>query len=133
MTDPTFHRPIPWLVHLARNWNVNRLGWFPVELARLEVATVTGHPVAVEVNHGRWIARCPRTECWSAEPVALLDPAFVCATCGEGPRPLGWPAARVAVERLLAARPDPTTRSWTPDEPLDLLYDENLAHGLEVT
>lgn len=101
-------------------------------------------PAAVRVNWGRWIADCP--SCPSAVAVdehhqtrlgatAVDDgtPVWVegCWDCG-ATTTLIWPAAPMVagIERLLAMRPDPNTRNWTPGETLHDLVRENALHGL---
>ncbi len=82
------------------------------------------------VNHGRWIADCPRPYCPNA---MRLDPgqgSFHCA--GEGGCQLlatvEWPADPDAIWAALAVRPVPSTRNWYPaghDEAVKL----GLPHG----
>jgi len=88
--------------------------------------------VYAEVNHGRWIAKCPF--CAGAE-LAMGD-AFFCQSCkmvvnGGRPISLNWPAARASIEHLLGKRPL-ANRNWLPGESVDMLRAENLMHGLEV-
>ena len=54
-----------------------------------------------------------------------------CWDCG-ATTTLIWPAAPMVagIERLLAMRPDPNTRNWTPGETLHDLVRENALHGL---
>lgn len=68
------------------------------------------------VNHGRWIADCPRPYCTNA---LRLDPGqgtFHCA--GEGGCQLvaevEWPADAAGIWGALAERPVPGTRNWYP-------------------
>lgn len=78
----------------------------------------------------RWIANCPDCD-MSAEYVWLATPLMFCMSCCN--RALGgrWrrvevPSDRAEIERLLLARTDPRTRSWTPDETVDDLLAENV-------
>lgn len=102
---------------------------------------------------GRWVADCPRDGCTQAEHFGV-DPGtghvgglggavFRCGTegtaCGCG-RVLSsgcglvcrveWPGNVEAIEKLLAMRPAPQTRNWSPGEDLTDLLMENVAHGV---
>ena len=84
-------------------------------------------------GQARWIARCPdceRAGLTRAEYVWLRQPLLFCMECGNAELGRRWrrvevPAARVEIERLLLARPDPRTRAWVPGETLALLVAEN--------
>jgi hypothetical protein len=92
------------------------------ELARTGVAYA-------EVNHGRWIARCPTPYCYNALQIAHGDAELCCRECWQV-FPIEWPADPISITRLLAARPNPATRNWLPGEtPVDLL-NESVAHGI---
>jgi len=82
------------------------------------------------VNHGRWVANCPRwmDGCTEAHRVQPGD-RFVCANCG-AVGSVEFPVDLDLVEKLLAARPVPETRNWLPGETLDELLVENLEHGV---
>ena len=90
---------------------------------------------SAEVNHGRWLVDCP-FGCASAQHAVRSDRRFFCVECSNGGTcmwvPVVWPDDDqvAAIEELLEARPDPTTRNWRPGEPVDSLADENTAHGL---
>lgn len=109
-----------------------------------------GDLVAIaRVHCGRWIADCPRPFCSAAQhfgpaPISeviggLYEPqdggtvgAFRCLTCTwEGPS--RWPTAdeRRAIDHVLAFRPVPATRNWTPPELVRDLIAENVAHGVQ--
>lgn len=88
------------------------------------------------VNHGRWLVSCP---CNSAAVVAYPLAGFLCIECGNQyadgkPLPIEWPPATTvaAIEALLAARPFPTNRNWTPGEAIGDLLAENIAHGIDA-
>jgi hypothetical protein len=93
--------------------------------------------VRAEVNHGRWIARCPF--CPSAQIVSPEDPRFLCAGSDGCANALvrgafvavEFPARRAEVETALLARPDRTTRNWRPGEAVADLIEENAANGLD--
>jgi hypothetical protein len=95
------------------------------------------------VNHGRWIADCPRPHCTNAMSLQLGQTAFHCA--GEGGchmvAEVEWPAEAAGIWQALLERPVPGTRNWYPRghaEALRLglphgesaaeLRDETLAH-----
>ena len=69
------------------------------------------------VNHGRWIADCPRPHCANAIRLEPRQGAFHCG--GEGGcqmvAPVEWPADADAIWAVLLERPVPGTRNWYPD------------------
>lgn len=94
--------------------------------------------IMAEVNHGRWVARCPF--CPSAQVATPTDPRFLCAGsdgCANA-RVRGAfvrvvfpaPAMLAAIEAVLDVRPA-EARNWTPGESVDGLKKENVAHGLD--
>jgi hypothetical protein len=106
----------------------------------------------VYVNHGRWVARCPRPGCYNAEAFGkcadgttgglTASGEFHCRNeyapngqqydgCGLT-CPADWPAPDMvpAVEQLLSPRPAPVTRNWHPGETLADLQAENFEHGI---
>lgn len=91
------------------------------------------------VNHGVWMARCPRPFCTNAERhgrdpktghAGGLDGAtFRCSNCGLTCQS-EWPEAVDDITWLLSLRPVPATRNWEPPETvLDLLI-QNTDHGI---
>lgn len=87
-----------------------------------------------EVNHGRWIVRCPYCQFGQARESGDW---WFCRQClnaaGNHLRVrVHWPAEREAIERLLAARPYSWNRNWQPDETLDDLLAENRQHRVGV-
>ncbi len=78
-------------------------------------------------NWGRWCVDCPR--CTSALALRPGAPVFDCWDCGAR-ADIAWPSFTHDVERLLAMRPDVTTRNWEPGETLHDLLAENMAHGV---
>lgn len=101
---------------LARSLG-RRLGISP------EARAATAGEVRAEVNHGRWLARCPR--CPGAELVQPDDPVMWCLSCGAGPYRVRFPRERRQIEALLLLRPRPEARNWRPGESLDDLRREN--------
>lgn len=88
-------------------------------------------PLKAEVNHGRWICRCPF--CNGAEFVFLNDPLFLCTSClndgtGEYIR-IKIPKSNKAIENILNKRKI-ENRNWT-DEKLSGLTVENLEQGVK--
>ena len=91
-------------------------------------------PLAVYVNHGRWIADC------SCGAGVACDPDIgvaVCFTHTDPDDPTGsiatlihtalvWPADRAAVESALEARDLNRNRNWTSDETVGDLVQENV-------
>jgi hypothetical protein len=78
-----------------------------------------------------WIVQCP---CRGAQLAARSDHRMLCVDChnadiGGRWRRVVWPADAEAIERVLLARPDPTTRNWT-GETLAQLKAENTERGL---
>jgi len=69
------------------------------------------------VNHGRWIADCPRRHCANAMRLEPGQPAFHCG--GEGGcrmvAPVEWPPNADDIWQTLLERPVPATRNWYPD------------------
>lgn len=98
-----------------------------------------GVAAAAEVNHGRWVARCPF--CASAQVVSPAGPRFLCAGaegCANGPArgafvPVVFPPddVRARIEAVLLVRPDRANRNWMPGETVADLIEENAEHGLD--
>jgi hypothetical protein len=97
-----------------------------------------------ELNHGRWIAHCPRG-CGNVEQRGRCDDnttggldadRFYCReshggcglTCG-----VDWPYRIAEIEALVLARPFRDNRNWRPDEDLLDLLGENVKHGIVPT
>lgn len=97
-------------------------------------------PVAVVyMDWGRWVAKCPRPGCGSAEAFGpgLDGQRFWCRPGQDGD--LGgcgfrcaaqWPAEIALIEQLLQGRPMPSTRNWKPGETVHDLLHENVLHGI---
>jgi LSD1 subclass zinc finger protein len=101
-----------------------------VSVEVLQVSGVWRRPVvAARVNWGRWIVDCPA--CPSALALAPGAPVLRCWDCAAVAE-VAWPddELRDGVERLLAVRPSPHTRNWTPGETLHDLLAENIAHDV---
>jgi hypothetical protein len=86
-----------------------------------------------EVNHGRWIVRCPF--CPGAQYASRTDPRFLCVDCGNAPIEgdwirVEWPVRPDAIEAALALRPQFANMNWLPTESLTDLQRENAEHGL---
>ena len=93
------------------------------------------------LNHGMWVAMCPRPSCNNAEKRGKCDDGttggldserFICRVshggcglaCG-----VVWPPEIAQIERLVMVRPIVTTRNWVPGETLHDLLHENAMHG----
>lgn len=99
-------------------------------------------PVAVaEVNHGRWIAKCPLVyagvRCSGAELVSVTSGLFFCCGCrnaavGHAYLRVSMPNARsrAAIDRTLTSRPLEESRNWNPGEKLATLEAENRERGV---
>ncbi len=95
-------------------------------------ASVNGS-VDAEINHGRWIVRCPA--CAGAEEVDPDEPVFYCLSCGNAD--VGghvmmavFPDDRGEIEAALLKRLDIGTRNWNTNESLEDLEAENAGHGI---
>lgn len=96
-------------------------------------------PAVAYVNNGRWVARCTRPGCMSAEAAGPRDDGrgdgglhrdhFECSECGWR-CDVEWPAEIERIERLLAQRPLRVNRNWMPGEPVLDLVAENVMNGL---
>lgn len=96
-------------------------------------AGTVGPAIPVRADWGRWVVGCP--DCGSAQLACRTDPRFVCVECGNVAvngafRPVAWPRAAAAIERLLDARPDLSTQNWVPGETVAQLAAENKALGV---
>ena len=89
---------------------------------------VVGAPVAVIVNHGRWLVECPGLDCSDAQHASRDDHRFFCVSCYNAfvdTRwiPVTWPDDPDAIDRALSVRPLPY-RNWN-GEPIDALLADN--------
>lgn len=68
------------------------------------------------VNHGRWIADCPRPHCGNALALNPKQSTFHCSGTGgcQLIAEVEWPASVGGIDAALAVRPVPTTRNWAP-------------------
>ena len=116
-----------------------------VRVPKLDQVSMGTPPLPAEINHGRWIVRCP---CGGAENVWPDTPLMFCSSCGNTGRVPGghpFPAAdaggllrRVRMpsplhqERIMRAllEREPEHTNWVPGELIGALRNENLAHGL---
>lgn len=101
----------------------------------LPAGDAAGPTVQAEVNHGRWIVRCPW--CNGAEGADRADRYFYCLGCQNvlagGKRvPVRFPSAANELETLLARRPGEASRNWLPGQTLDEIRAENLEHGIGI-
>ncbi|HEV2778540.1 MAG TPA: hypothetical protein VGX25_03995 [Actinophytocola sp.] len=109
--------------------------------------TVVTAAARAYVNHGRWLADCPRPHCGNAMLLQFQprQELFHCGGLGgcQLVTPVDWPIDAEAITAVLALRPVPVTRNWapaghrqsvttgTPDGQtvIDLL-EENVEHGV---
>jgi hypothetical protein len=94
---------------------------------------------------GRWVAACPRPDCFNAEHFdgrpgdgrycqvghvgGLTGATFHCRRCGLKCQ-ADWPPNVDEIDYLLSLRPVPETRNWNLGEDLHDLLAENLTHGI---
>lgn len=92
------------------------------------------------LNHGRWVIDCPSLNCGGAEKVLPWQALAVCS-CGDRDFcqhgnfcgtiiGLDWPADRMKIEAVVNQRAL-LHRNWYPWESVELLEEENAAHGLD--
>ena len=94
------------------------------------------HPkgdVLAEINHGRWLVRCPF--CSGAEEAEPGEPIFYCQSCGNADNDghvmsVKFPENRTEIEAVLLMRPDIGTRNWTATETWADLAKENQEHDI---
>ncbi|SCZ80386.1 hypothetical protein [Acidaminobacter hydrogenoformans] len=89
---------------------------------------ISGTPVPAEVNHGRWIVKCPF--CAGAEVISTHDPVFYCLSClnikNDGDLlPVLIPDNYREIEAELRDRKNEANQNWAPGERLDQLIKEN--------
>ncbi|MDX3311595.1 hypothetical protein P1S61_21525 [Streptomyces sp. ME08-AFT2] len=98
------------------------------------MATLITTRARARVNHGRWIADCPRPYCANAMRLQPGEAAFHCG--GEGGCKLvaevEWPADAVGIWAALEERPVPGTRNWYPDAHAEAVQ-LGLPHGQTAT
>lgn len=68
------------------------------------------------VNHGRWIADCPRPHCTNAMELKPQQATFHCGGAGgcQMVAPVEWPDDPDGIWGALLERPVPGTRHWYP-------------------
>lgn len=68
------------------------------------------------VNHGRWIADCPRRYCANAIALQPRQAMFHCSGMGgcQMVADIEWPPDADDLWAALLERPVPTTRNWYP-------------------
>ncbi|MFC5744839.1 hypothetical protein [Actinomadura rugatobispora] len=69
------------------------------------------------VNHGRWVAGCPREFCTNALELQPRQARFSCTTVPDGcglDAPIEWPPDADDIWAALMRRPVPATRNWFP-------------------
>jgi hypothetical protein len=74
------------------------------------------HTALAYVNHGRWIADCPRPYCNNAFGLEPRQPIFRCAGMGgcQVVASIQWPSDADEIIEALSKRPVPGTRNWFP-------------------
>lgn len=137
-TAETFYRPAdPSLPPAAwchsQELEKRRVTTGVAEALVLPEATAESPRAAAEVNHGRWVVRCPF--CMSAQVAAASDQRFLCWDCGNAAVggqwvTVVWPSRdlRRGIEDALNRRP-PQHRHWLPHETVEGLEAETELHG----
>jgi len=126
-------RQTGWDQHIAQFRRMAMQAGLPMPVLTLAPDAKTAE---MEVNHGRWLARCPY--CNGAELVRLDDPGFWCMSCqseavGRHILPLVVPAVNFVkqIEALLSVRKI-ENQNWQPKESMEDLRQENVAHLTEM-
>ncbi len=92
----------------------------------------TSGAVLARVVRSDWAAPC--SFCRNVQVIQRGEP-FFCVDCAmQGNHGLAmevtWPSDQKAIEAILAMRPDPNTRNWTPGETVRSLIAENKTRGV---
>lgn len=128
--------------HVAPSQAALEKHWASHRVSRGERAPIphpeTFHPemtVYACIREGRWAVLCPF--CPSAQYGSPADPKFHCVNCGLLTHTNQWlrvlyPQNWQDIEKVLDVRPNMYNRNWEPDETLDDLLAENLAHADEI-
>ena len=111
------------------------IGSTPTEFARIItkklgkriIYEISGESLEAEINHGRWIVRCPY--CSGAEIADAEDPVFMCLSCfneenGGRFRPVRFPVDLSSIESELKRRKREKHQNWSPGESLEHLTGE---------
>lgn len=93
------------------------------------------------MNHGRWVADCPREHCSYAFELEPGQDRYLCRTNprrpGAAPKGCGveafieWPADATEIQQALDRRPVEATRNWFPRDH-ELAIRNGLPHGQSV-
>ncbi len=93
------------------------------------------------VNHGRWIADCPATDCYAALRVHGETAVCDCRddnVCDHPAIPhdlvvmVEWPPDADEITRILDLRPKRANRNWYPGETLADVKAENVSNGVRL-
>jgi len=111
------------------------IGGTPTEFARIItkklgkhiIYEISGENLEAEINHGRWIVRCPY--CSGAEIAESEDPVFMCLSCfneknGGRFRPVKFPVDLESIEAELKSRKNENHQNWITGESLEDLKGE---------
>jgi hypothetical protein len=90
--------------------------------------------VKAEINHGRWIVKCPF--CTGAEFASKRDQRFFCMSCFNKAVGNKWvrvefPEKAGEIETEILKRTNTANRNWIPGETLTKLKNENKKAGVE--
>jgi len=103
------------------------------ETSPMPTVTEEGREITAEINHGRWIIRCPF--CKGAELADKQDKRFFCLSChnkenGGKYVSVVFPDEEVEIESELAKRGKENQRNWKNPETLEGIKSENKERGL---
>lgn len=84
-------------------------------------------PVVAYIAWNRWVIDC---ECGAGNATDPANPFACCFGCGAVHERVQFPPNVQAIERVLLQRVKPSTRNWFPQETVDDLIAENVAHGV---
>lgn len=83
----------------------------------------------VFIAGGKWMVTCACGNCPSVHPDWRLALCFECGAIYEG---VTIPGNAKDIEAVLVERPHPSNRAWLPNETVDDLIAQNVAHGAKV-
>lgn len=125
------HHPFPGLPGLTAPERIVLKHWPAATRLGFPSSTETSVHALAEVNHGRWIVRCPW--CATAQNASADDHRFFCTECSNGAAggqwiTVEWPEDREEIEAALGCRPLPANRNWVPGESVAELWRDNADH-----
>lgn len=121
--------------HFGAEWCPSTMDFWSAPMPFEPAAPISGEPIFVYANQGRWVAECP--DCRGAQLACATDPRFMCHCCANVAnsrhwRHLIWPknGTKKAIEEVLNRRPL-YNQNWRPGETVAALVAENVEHGID--